>query len=101
MKKYSRTQIYTKEEGEDNDVLAANIRIRTSLFVCTHFGLRRIQEHKYTQKKEKTMMCLQRIFVLGRRCSCVRVLDEEVFKNTNIHKRRRRRQLCACSEYSY
>ena len=37
MKKYSRTQIYTKE-GEDNDVLAVNIRIRTSLFVCTRFG---------------------------------------------------------------
>ena len=38
IKKYLRTQIYTKEGGEDNDVLAANIRIKTSLFVCTRFG---------------------------------------------------------------
>ena len=45
MKKYSRTQIYTKEEG-DNYVLAANIRIRTSLFMCTRLDE---QPNKYSR----------------------------------------------------
>ena len=79
IKKYSTTQIYTKE-GEDNYVLAANVGIRTSLFVCTRsdeqpdqYSTTQIYTQKEEEKDKKSILCSQRMFVLGHRCPCVRV----------------------------